>query len=77
MRVAFQHNAINNRSVELYDFTGTGFDPDSDADADFYEIDSGGLALEAVSVADSIAVAGFPTAFGSAPPDFAAQTVAK
>ena len=69
--------SINNRSVELYDFTGTGFDPDSDADADFYEIDSGGLALEAISLGDSIAVAGFPTAFGSAPPDFAAQTVAK
>lgn len=69
--------SINNRSIELYNFVGTGADTASDADPNFYEIDSGSLALEGIGMADSVAVAGFPTAFGSAPADFTAQTVAK
>ncbi len=68
--------SINNRSIGLYNFTGTGPDVANDADPAFYEIDSGTLSLEGIGVADNLAVAGFPTAFGTAPPDFTAQTVA-
>ena len=75
--LALKLASINNRSIELYDFTGTGADPASDADADFYEIDSSGLSLEGINATDPVVVAGFPTAFGSAPPEFTAQTVAK
>jgi len=75
--LALNLTSINNRSIGLYNFTGTGSDPASDADATFYEIDSGSLSLEGIAVADSLAVAGFPTAFGSAPADFTAQTVVK
>jgi hypothetical protein len=74
--LALKLASINNRSIALYDFTGTGFDTAGDADADFYEINTGSLSLEGIGVADPVAVAGFPTAFGSAPPDFTAQTVA-
>lgn len=69
--------SINNRSIELYNFTGTGVDTASDADPGFYEIDSGSLSLEGIGMADSLAVAGFPTVFGSAPADFTVQTLAK
>jgi hypothetical protein len=69
--------SINNRSVDLYDFSGTGSDSASDADAEFYQIDSGSLSLEGLGVTDTAAVTGFPTAFGTAPPDFAARTVAR
>jgi hypothetical protein len=69
--------SINNRSIDLYNFTGTGVDTAGDADADFYEIDSGTLSLAGIGIADGLAVAGFPTAFGGAPPDFTAQTVTK
>lgn len=75
--LALKLASINNRSIELYDFTGTGADPASDADVDFYEIDSGGLSLGGINAADPVVVVGFPTAFGSAPRDFTAQTVAK
>ena len=75
--LALELASINNRSIELYDFTGTGADPASDADAGFYEIDSGGLSLQGINAADPVVVAGFPTPFASAPPDFTAQTVAK
>ncbi len=75
--LALNLTSINNRSVDLYNFTGTGLDAASDADAAFYEVDSGNLPLDGIGVADSLAVAGFPTAFGSAPPDFTAQTVVK
>mgnify|MGYP000107881320 FL=1 len=75
--LALKLASINNRSIELYDFTGTGADPASDADAGFYEIDSGGLSLQGINAADPVVVAGFPTPFASAPPDFTAQTVAK
>jgi len=74
---ALDLSAINNRSIDLYHFAGTGVDTASDADAVFYEIDTGALPLDGIGMEDAVAVAGFPTAFGSAPADFTAQTVAK
>jgi Domain of unknown function (DUF4382) len=74
-RLALDLTAINNRSIDLYRFTGTGADTASDADPAFYEIDTGALPLDATGLTDAVAVVGFPTPFGSAPPDFTAQTV--
>ena len=66
---------INGRNVAIYDFAGTGQDAGSDADPDFYELDSGTLGLENFAPNDAVAALGFPTRFGSAPPDFSVQTL--
>jgi hypothetical protein len=75
--LAMDLESVNNRSIELYDFGGTGSGPTNEAERNFYEIDTGSLRLEAVGVADDLVITGFPTRFGSAPPDFTAQTVAR
>jgi hypothetical protein len=74
--LALALTSINQRSVELYDFAGTGVDAGSDADPAFYEVDSGSLPLEIVELDEVAVVSGFPTPFGSAAPDFTAQTLA-
>jgi len=45
------------------------------ADPANYEVDSGTLTLDGIVIEEAIGVTGFPTPFGSAPPDFTAQTV--
>jgi len=67
--------SINNRSVSRFDFTGTGSDAANDADPDAYEVDTGTLPLHSIDLSDPVWIRGFPTAFGSAPPDFEAKTV--
>jgi hypothetical protein len=74
--LALELSSINNRSIDLYNFSGTGSASANDADPDFYEIDTGTLPLDGLGVADAVAVAGFPAAFGGAPADFTAQTAA-
>jgi hypothetical protein len=66
---------INGRNVALYDFTGTGSDTANDAQADFYEIDSGTLNTSGINPGTKVAVGGFVTPFGTAPADFSAQTI--
>ncbi len=66
---------INRRNVSRYDFSGTGIDSGHDAVANEYEIDSGLLSLNTLSVAEPIWVRGFPTQFATAPEDFTAKTV--
>ncbi len=67
---------IGGRRVSLFDFTGTGTAPDSDADPADYEIATGDLALADGLLPGTPARAfGFPSAFGFAPPDFEARTV--
>ncbi len=75
--LALDLTAINNRSIDLYNFAGTGSGATEDADPDFYEIDSGNLSLDGIGLASTLAVAGFPAPFASSPPDFTAQTVAR
>lgn len=67
-------SSINGRSISLYNFTGTGTDG-SDADPANYEVDSGALPLDTITVDETVGVGGFPTPFGTAPSDFTAQTV--
>jgi len=55
--------------VGRFDFTGTGSDPAN------YQVNTGSLGLAGVESGDPVRVRGFPTPFGSAPPDFDAVAV--
>ncbi|MBT8092628.1 MAG: metallophosphoesterase, partial [Gammaproteobacteria bacterium] len=65
--------SIDRRRVQIFDFSGTG--GDEDADPDNYEISTGNLTLADFSAGKPIVARGFPTAFGTAPPDFVGRTV--
>ena len=67
--------SINHRSIRHYDFSGTGIDAANDADPNQYEVDTGSLPLYNIDPLDPVWIRGFPTSFGSAPPDFEAKTV--
>ncbi len=73
LEVDLQH--VNRRLVQRYNFSGTGIDPDNDADPEHYQIDSGLLSLNGLGLAEPVRVNGFPTPFGSAPLDFVAKTI--
>jgi hypothetical protein len=66
---------LSGRSAAIYDFSGTGTDPDSDANPDHYEIDTSDLQLNSLAIGDPLRVRGLVKAFGSAPEDFFARTV--
>ncbi|MBL4866341.1 MAG: hypothetical protein JKY67_08195, partial [Pseudomonadales bacterium] len=66
---------INGRRPDLFDFSGTGAENTSDADSDYYEIDTGSLVLENIEMDDLLKARGFMTPFGSAPEDYEAQTI--
>jgi len=68
-------HAIDGRRVSAFDFTGTGTSPDTDADPANYEVATGTLSMASDSTGRPVAVYGFPTAFGAAPPDFEGRTV--
>jgi hypothetical protein len=74
-QVDIELQAIDRRRAEVFDFNGTGLSPDVDADPANYEIATGNLALANLSAGRPVAVRGFPTAFGAAPPDFTGRTV--
>jgi hypothetical protein len=69
--------AINGRRVGQFDFTGTGSDPDNDADPQNYDIDTGALDLNGMAAGAPVKVRGFVTPFGHMPEeaDFSATTV--
>lgn len=66
---------INRRRAMVFDFAGTGQSPDLDADPDNYEVATGPLPPSQQATGKPVAVRGFPTAFGMAPPDFDGRTV--
>ena len=68
-------HGIDRRRVQIFDFTGTGIDPANDADPDNYEVATGNLTLANFAEGKPIVAYGFPTAFGTAPPDFTGRTV--
>ena len=68
-------HGIDRRRVKIFDFTGTGATPGTDADPDNYEIATGNLALADFATGKPIVAYGFPNAFGTAPPDFEGRTV--
>ena len=67
---------IDARRVSLFDFTGTGAGSDNDADPANYEVDTGALTLGGVNAGDPIKLRGFVNAFGAAPADFIARSIA-
>lgn len=67
--------SIDRRPVDLFDFSGTGQSAELDADPMNYEVATFGLPLSQQAVGLPVAVAGFPSAFGTAPPDFEGRTV--
>ncbi len=66
---------IQGRPVGLFDFSGTGATPEDDADPADYQVDTGALGLGGLEPGDPVWVLGFPTPFGTAPPDFEALSV--
>ncbi len=68
-------HGIDRRRVQIFDFTGTGAAPETDADPDNYEVATGSLTLANFAAGKPIVAFGFPNAFGAAPPDFMGRTV--
>lgn len=68
-------HGIDRRRVQIFDFAGTGTTAADDADPDNYEIATGNLVLANFAAGKPIVAYGFPTAFGTAPPDFIGRTV--
>lgn len=67
--------ALQGRTPEMYDFSGTGIDETFDADPENYEVSTESLILSNVEIGDPVRVSGFVSPFGSAPVDFEALTV--
>lgn len=67
--------AIDSRRIGMFDFSGTGTDPDHDADPNQYEIATGTLDLSSVEPGEFVKLFGFMNGFGQAPADFLAQTI--
>lgn len=68
-------HAIDRRRVAIFDFTGTGINPDLDADPANYEVLTGNLLLSDFAAGRPIVARGFPNRFGEAPPDFVGRTI--
>ena len=67
--------AIDHLGIDMFDFTGTGINTESDADPLDYEIATRTLSLNGLTVDKPARALGFVAPFGDAPPDFAASTV--
>lgn len=68
--------AVDGRSVEQFDFSGTGDVAGNDADPAQYEIDYGSLDVAGFAEGDAVQVRGFVRPFGMAPEDFEAISIA-
>lgn len=66
---------IDRRRIALFDFTGTGTDVSTDADASNYEVDSATLSLSNLQIGAPLIVRGHVRPFASAPEDFTARTL--
>jgi hypothetical protein len=66
---------LGGRSIEAFDFTGTGTSVSTDASASEYQVSTGQLDLTNSTVGVPVEVSGLVTAFGQAPPDFTASTL--
>ena len=71
--VNVQH--FNRRSVDMFDFSGTGINETNDADPFHYEVNSGQLMVDDIGVNTPVRVHGFVTPFGMAPADFLATSI--
>jgi hypothetical protein len=67
--------AFDGHRASVFDFTGTGTSPATDADPAHYEISTGALNLNLLMPGTPARVFGFVKPFGMAPPDFNGRTV--
>ncbi len=67
--------SIDRLGADLFDFSGTGTASGSDADPADYKVATGTLSLAGLTAGGWTGVLGFVESFGTAPPDFAGQTV--
>ncbi len=68
-------NSIDRRRIEIFDFSGTGEDPEHDADPENYEVDTGTLDTSFLATGIPVKALGFVTPFGQAPVDFEARSL--
>ncbi|MFH2099574.1 MAG: metallophosphoesterase, partial [Pseudomonadota bacterium] len=68
-------NSVDGRSLDIFDFAGTGTDPAHDADPAAYEVDPGTLPVQGLAVGAPVKVRGFVSEFSQAPPDFIARSL--
>jgi hypothetical protein len=61
--------------ANVFDFSGTGTSSENDANPIAYVVNTGTLSQIGLSINAPVRVLGFVTPFGSAPPDFTAQTL--
>jgi hypothetical protein len=75
--VVISLNAIDGRSVDVFDFQGTGIDPDNDADPANYDIDPSDLDTSGLESGTPVKFRGFVTPFGhpADQADFEARTM--
>jgi hypothetical protein len=66
--------AIDGRDPARFNFAGTGSTPASDADPAHYEVDTGALGITGLASNQYTRLFGFVTPFGTAAPDFKADT---
>jgi hypothetical protein len=66
---------INNYPASIFNFAGTGTSAAQDATPANYLVNTGTLTLPSAAAGDPIAIDGFVSPFGTAPPDFNASAV--
>ncbi len=69
--------SLNNRSVDVFDFSGTGESEAEDANPDAYTVQTGALDISNLNGSDWVSVRGFPTEFDAANGDFIALSVSE
>ena len=73
--LTLQLDSIAGRKASVFDFTGTGASAAQDTDPANYEVTTGTLDLSGLSMGEPTKLIGFPTPFGTAPPDFDGRTM--
>jgi len=68
-------HAIDGRRVDIFDFSGTGTDPENDTDPGHYEVDTGDLDLSDLATDTPVKALGFVSPYGQAPSDFEAWSI--
>jgi hypothetical protein len=67
--------AINNWPVSVFNFAGTGTSAGQDATPANYLVNTGTLTLPVAPAGDALAIDGYISPFGTAPPDFIAAAI--
>jgi hypothetical protein len=74
-QVTLNLRGIDRLGIDHFDFSGTGISEDLDANPESYEVATSSLMLDSLTVGRPARIAGFPTRFGTAPPNFTANSL--